>query len=86
MVDYNLLNEMLEAALARETRESWNERLDGGFSDSQFIDVVSTLDVSSFFSDDTMVASNSSWIQETVIEESEMSKMPDGNNEYALAA
>ena len=42
MVDYNLLNEMLEAALAKETPESWNERLDGGFSDSQLIDVVST--------------------------------------------
>lgn len=86
MVDYNLLNEMLEAALAKETRESWNERLDGGFTDSQLFDVVSTLDVSSFFLDDVTVASYNSWIQETVIDKSEMGKLPDGNNEYALAA
>lgn len=86
MVDYNLLNEMLEAALAKETSESWNERLDGRFSDSQFIDVVSTLDVSSFFLDDTTAVSNNFWIQETVIEESKMDKVSDGNSEYALAA
>ena len=86
MVDYNLLNEMLEAALAKETSESWNERLDGRFSDSQFIDVVSTLDVSSFFLDDTTAVSNNFRIQETVIEESKMDKVSDGNSEYALAA
>jgi hypothetical protein len=86
MVDYNLLNEMLEAALAKETRESWNERLDGGFSDSQLIDVVSTLDVSSLYLDDKTLASDNSWIQETVIEKSENGNVPDGNNEYALAA
>lgn len=86
MVDYNLLNEMLEAALAKETRESWNERLDGGFSDSQLIDAVSTLDVRPFFSDDMVVASDNSWIQETVIERTKMGNVPDGNNEYALAA
>ena len=86
MVDYNLLNEMLEAALAKETRESWNERLDGGFSDSQLIDVVSTLDVSSLYLDDMTVTSDNSWIQETVIEKSEKCNVPDGNNEYALAA
>ena len=86
MVDYNLLNEMLEAALAKETRESWNERLDGVFSDSQLIDVVSTLDVSSLYSDDMTVASNNFWIQETVIEKSGIGNVPDGNNEYAVAA
>ena len=86
MVDYNLLNEMLEAALAKETRESWNERLDGGFTNSQLIDVVSTLDVSTLSLDDMMVASDNSWKQETIIEKSEKGNVTDGNNEYALAA
>ena len=86
MVDYNLLNEMLEAALAKETRESWNERLDGGFTNSQLIDVVSTLDVSSLYFDDMKVYSENSWIQETVIGKSDKGNVPDGNNEYALAA
>jgi len=86
MVDYNLLNEMLEAALAKETCESWNERLNGGFSDSQLIDVVSTLDIRSFNFDDMKVTSENSWIQETVIEKSEIGNLPNGNNEYALAA
>ena len=86
MVDYNLLNEMLEAALAKETRESWNERLDGGFTNSQLIDVVSTLDVSSLCFDDMKVYSENSWIQETVIGKSDKGNVPDGNNEYALAA
>lgn len=86
MVDYNLLNEMLEAALAKETPESWNERLDGGFSESQLIDVVSTLDVSTLSLDEKTVASDNFWIQETVIEKTEKGNVPDGNNEYALAA
>ena len=86
MVDYNLLNGMLEAALAQETCESWNKRLDGFFSDSQLIDVVSTLDVNTLYIDDMAVTSNNSWIQGTVIKESVMGNMSDGNNEYALAA
>ena len=86
MVDYNLLNEMLEAALSKETPESWHERLEGGFSNSQQIDVVSTLDVSTLSLDDMMVASDNSWKQETIIEKSEKGNVTDGNNEYALAA
>lgn len=85
MVDYNLLNEMLEAALANETCESWNERLNGGFTNSQFIDVVSTLDVSSMF-DGSLNVTNSSWILETLIEGTAVKAESGNNAEYAVAA
>ena len=86
MVDYNLLNEMLESALANETCESWNERLDGGFADSQLIDVVSTLDTSSVCTGESLMANNSSWAHETIEKKSIAVSESNSNNDYAIAA
>lgn len=86
MVDYNLLSEMLEIALANETCESWNERLNGGFKDSQLIDVVSTLDVSFVYSQGLLSVTNSSWVHETTIEETAVKAISGNSAEYAMAA
>ena len=86
MVDFNLLNEMLESALARETSESWNEWLDGRFEDSQLIDVVSTFDVSSFDTDSSDDLSCDTWSHGTMIERNAAEDDSAGNSEYAIAA
>lgn len=86
MVDYNKLNEMLESALTSETSESWNEWLDGRFEDSQLIDVVSTLDVSSFETVESTDLSSNTWSHGIMIERNAARNDSAGNNEYAIAA
>lgn len=83
MVDYKLLREMLEEALAKETSESWNQFLNDCYTDSHFIDAVSTLDVSTFRVGEPMI-----WSQENVVvknvAEKDVEKSRD--NSYAIAA
>ena len=83
MVDYNLLNELLEAALAKETSESLNKWLDDCYEDSHLIDAVSTLDVSTFRVGEPMI-----WIQENVVVKNVAEKDVEKNrdNPYAIAA
>ena len=86
MVDYNLLNGMLESALASETSESWNEWLDGRFEDSQLIDVVSTLDVRVFESVDSGYFSSGTWSHGITIEKTAVRNDSADSYEYIMAA
>lgn len=86
MVDYKLLTEMLEAALAKETSESWNKWLDGCFEDSHLIDAVSTLDVSAFYDSDSMIETSLSWNQGNVVEKSDKNHVAADDIQYAIAA
>ena len=83
MVDYKLLREMLEEALAKETSESWNQFLDDCYADSHLIDTVSTLDVSAFHVSEPMI-----WSQENVVVKNVAEKDVEKNrdNPYAIAA
>lgn len=83
MVDYELLNKMLDAALAKETCESWNQFLDDCYADSHQIDIVSTLDVSTFCVSDPMT-----WNQGNNVEKNnvENNSNRDSYNPYAIAA
>ena len=83
MVDYKLLTEMLEAALAKETSESWNRFLDDCYADSHLIDAVATLDVSAFHVNEPMI-----WSQENVVVKNVAEKDVEKNrdNPYAIAA
>lgn len=83
MVDYNLLNEMLEAALAKETSESLNKWLDDCFEDSYLIDSVSTLDVGVFYDIEPITWSQGSVVAKNVAEND---TDRDLNNSYAIAA
>ena len=83
MVDYKLLTEMLEAALAKETSESWNQFLDDCYADSHLIDAVATLDVSTFHVNEPMA-----WSQGNVVVKNVAEKDVDNNrdNPYAIDA
>ena len=83
MVDYKILKEMLEEALAKETSESWNRFLDDCYSDSHLIDTVSTLDVSTFHVSESM-----KWSQGYVVAKkvADNDSDKDRNNPYAIAA
>jgi len=83
MVDYNLLNELLEAALAKETSESLNKWLDDCYEDSHLIDAVSTLDISSFRVSEPMI-----WSQGEIVAKKDAENVSgkDHNNPYAIAA
>lgn len=83
MVDYKLLKEMLEDALAKETSESWNKFLDDCYSDSHQIDAVSTLDVSTFHVNEPMAWSQGNVVAKNVVE-NDVDR--DRNNPYAIAA
>lgn len=83
MVDYNLLKEMLDEALANETSESWNQFLDDCYADSLLIDAVSTLDVSTFHVSEPMTWSQGNVMAKKVAENDEDR---DCNNPYAVAA
>ena len=83
MVDYKILKEMLEEALAKETGESWNQFLDDCYADSHLIDTVSSLDVSTFIVSEPMT-----WSQGNVVAKKadETGLDSDRNNPYAIAA
>lgn len=83
MVDYKLLKELLEEALAKETSESWNRFLDDCYEDSHLIDVVSTLDVSAFH-----VSEPTTWRQGIIVNKKSAENDADRNrnNPYAIAA
>ena len=83
MVDYKILKEMLEEALAKETGESWNQFLDDCYTDSHLIDTVSSLDVSTFIVSEPMT-----WSQGNVVAKKadEIGLDSDRNNPYAIAA
>lgn len=83
MVDYKLLKELLEDALAKETSESWNQFLDDCYEDSHLIDAVSTLDVSAFHVSEPMT-----WSQGIIVTKkvAENDAEKDHNNPYAIAA
>ena len=83
MVDYKLLKELLEEALAKETSESWNQFLDDCYEDSHQIDSGSKLDVSAFF-----VSEPTTWSQGIVVTKkvAENDEERDRNNPYAIAA
>lgn len=83
MVDYKLLKEMLGEALAKETSESWNQFLDDCYADSHLIDIVSTLDVSTFHVSEPMI-----WTQGNVVAKKVADNVSDKdcNNPYAIAA
>lgn len=83
MVDYKLLKELLEEALAKETSESWNQFLDDCYEDSHQIDAVSTLDVSAFLVSEPMTWSQGIVVTKKVAENDEER---DRNNPYAIAA
>lgn len=84
MVDYKLLSEMLDAALAKETKESWCQWLDDCYADSRQIDTLSTLDVNALCIDESMIADN--WNQEVVAKSTNAKDVADGDNQYAMAA
>lgn len=83
MVDYKLLKEILEKALANETSESWNQFLDDCYADSYLIDTVSSLDVSTFHINGPMT-----WSQGNVVSQknAENDIDRDRDNPYAIAA
>lgn len=83
MVDYKLLKELLEEALAKETSESWNQFLDDCYADSHLIDAVSTLDVSTFLVSEPMTWSQGIVVSKKVAENDEERER---NNPYAIAA
>lgn len=86
MVDYNLLTEMLEEALAKETSESLNKWLDDCFEDSHLINAVSTLDVSTLYVSEPIVDASISWNQGKVVVKSSSKGVADDDNQYAIAA
>lgn len=83
MVDYKLLKEMLEEALAKETSESWSQFLDDCYANSYLIDAVSTLDVSTFHVSEPMVWSQGNVVAKKVVDNDSDN---DHNNPYAIAA
>ena len=86
MVDYKLLTEMLEEALAKETSESLNKWLDDCSEDSHLIDAVSTLDVSTLYVSEHIADAAISWNQGKVVEKSVSKSVADDDNQYAIAA